>query len=603
MPCNYDKLYRLLSMDIDELIIDEDYSIESFKGKIDTEIPRIVGEDVTFDVKTNITVKINNHIVPEVFIDALSPIEYVGGISFDFNGNACKSAIQVRSTGHTSVIENISMKSIDVRGYPLIQQTYILGLYVMLSDHSDVIIRNISADNLCSTANKIIGDSCGNISALLVTGKAGINAQLEIHDCEFSNMHNYDSNGQIILEDTNGIYVSLGSPVLSETKVHIHDIKGSDYGKRLIKTDCSNLLIENITASSIYHDTLSAISLNDANGKVYENAIIKNVSFTGTTQYVVGSSIPETEIYNIYSEITMLPEVYSAAVIPSESCYVENLFLKGAQLIGCITNTNNKKVVIKNVEYDDTLFAHGLYGSTLFLTKNANLELSNIIIKSDKMSYLFIDNYFDQTNYDVNVVAKIENLSLNLYKPSFDYLLAMRGQVHEWDISIVNSEIVFNTPHKGLISINPLVYDAKKIRLSLDNIDVIYNDLNPLTTVPYGEITLGLNTSLYMSNVNVYNNSIKNFSYDLYSIYVKNLTDYDIYDNLYISRCNVDTCKKGQLGIYATGNNVFWSGGDIMTHSNPSSIISINRKHRKFTYKDHLGYNHKWNGKRWKIVK
>ena len=106
-----------------------------------------------------------------------------------------------------------------------------------------------------------------------------------------------------------------------------------------------------------------------------------------------------------------------------------------------------------------------------------------------------------------------------------------------------------------------------------------------------------------MSNVNVYNNSIKNFSYDLYSIYVKNLTDYDIYDNLYISRCNVDTCKKGQLGIYATGNNVFWSGGDIMTHSNPSSIFSINRKHRKFTYKDHLGYNHKWNGKRWKIVK
>ena len=80
MPCNYEKLHKLLSMDIDELIIDEDFIIDSFGGKIDTKIPRIVGEDVTFDVRTNITVKINNLVFPEVFIDGFSPIEYLGGI-------------------------------------------------------------------------------------------------------------------------------------------------------------------------------------------------------------------------------------------------------------------------------------------------------------------------------------------------------------------------------------------------------------------------------------------------------------------------------------------------------------------------------------------
>ncbi len=602
MPCDYDKLKTLLSMDVDELIIDEDFNITTFKGKLDTNIPRIVGRDVTFDIHTNITTKLDNQVIPEVFIDAFAPIEYLGGVSFDFNGNACRSAIIVRNTSEKSVISNICIKGIDIRNYSLLPQTYIIGLNIKLSHNSNVCINDVSVENMYSTANKVIGDSCGNISGIYITGNAEIISSLEVYDCHFADLHNYDENRNIILEDTNGIYVSLGSPVHTNTKVHIHDIEGVDYGKRLIKTDCSNLLIENINASSNYYDTLSAISLNNGDGKVYYNAVINNVHFTGTTQYVVGSSVPDTRISNIFSDITIAPKSYTATILPGESCVVENLVLHGAQLIAGVVNTG-KKIVIGHVEYDDTMYDHGLYGSSLFLTKDAHIYLSDIHVKSDKASSLFFDNYPNQTSYTTNVYAEINDLTLDLYKASNDWFLKMNGQHHVWDVSMKNSKIVFNAPYRGLIGITPSVPEANKMRLSLTDVQVIYNDINTSTTIPFGMVSLGINTELELQNVKVLNESGKSFASGLYSLYAKNLTSAITYDRFYVSECNIDECKTGKSGLSVTGENVIWSGGNIMTYSNPESIISLTRKNRKFIYKDTGGTKYKWTGRKWKVVR
>ena len=602
MPCDYDKLKTLLSMDVDELIIDEDFNITTFKGKLDTNIPRIVGRDVTFDIHTNITTKLNNQVIPEVFIDAFAPVEYLGGMSFDFNGNACRSAIIVRNTSEKSVISNICIKGIDIRNYSLLPQTYIIGLNIKLSHNSNVCINDVSVEKMYSTANKVIGDSCGNISGIYITGNAEIISSIEVYDCHFADLHNYDENRNIILEDTNGIYVSLGSPVHTNTKVHIHDIEGVDYGKRLIKTDCSNLLIENINASSKYYDTLSAISLNNGDGKVYYNAVINNVHFTGTTQYVVGSSVPDTRISNIFSDITIAPKSYTATILPSESCVVENLVLHGAQLIAGVVNTG-KKIVIGHVEYDDTMYDHGLYGASLFLTKDAHIYLSDIHVKSDKASSLFFDNYPNQTSYTTNVYAEINDLTLDLYKASNDWFLKMNGQHHVWDVSMKNSKIVFNAPYRGLIGITPSVPEANKMRLSLTDVQVIYNDINTSTTIPFGMVSLGINTELELQNVKVLNESGKSFASGLYSLYAKNLTSAITYDRFYVSECNIDECKTGKSGLSVTGENVIWSGGNIMTYSNPESIISLTRKNRKFIYKDTDGTKYKWTGRKWRVVR
>jgi hypothetical protein len=65
----------------------------------------------------------------------------------------------------------------------------------------------------------------------------------------------------------------------------------------------------------------------------------------------------------------------------------------------------------------------------------------------------------------------------------------------------------------------------------------------------------------------------------------------------------VDECKTGLSGISATGDNIVWSGGDCISHSNPSSVIELNRSHKKFVLKDLAGVKMKWTGKKWKTAK
>lgn len=602
MPCRYDKLAKLLSMDVDELVLDEDFVIDTFRGRLYTSIPRIVGKGIEVNVKTAITAKIDNKVLPEILIHPQGPVEYFGGIDFKFNNNACRCVVAMSKTSPVTVIENISIKDIDVRNYPFEQQTYITGVSVSLSDNSDVDIRNVSASGLYSSANNVIGDSCGNISALYVAGERGVRANVDIHDCEFANMHNYNANNKIVLEDTNGIYVCLQSPVNDYTKVHIHNITGVDYGKRLIKTDCSNLLVEHIVASSKYHDTLSAVSLNNGDGNRYENAEINNVRFTGVAEYVVGSFLRDTKISNIYSEITLKPQSYAAAVFPGENCIVENLTLRGAQFIASITDTD-KKVVIRNVDYDDTMYGHGLYGSSLFLTKDAHVTLSNAKIRSDKMSYLFFDNYPGQNMYKYNVQADIDNLTLDFLKDSGAWFLYVYGNNHAWDISIRNSSFVFNGSSRGFVGLMSSESSSEAMKLSLDNVDVIYNKIDAGSTIPFGYVILSEKASLTLKDVKVYNNSGVPFSSQLYSMYVKNIGNGNTYSRLYIKDCNVDECKIGLSGISAVGDNIVWAGGDCVSHSTPSSVVDLNRKQKKFTYKDNSGNKVTWTGKKWKTIK
>ena len=108
-----------------------------------------------------------------------------------------------------------------------------------------------------------------------------------------------------------------------------------------------------------------------------------------------------------------------------------------------------------------------------------------------------------------------------------------------------------------------------------------------------------------MTDVEGFNKSKLNFSPNLYSLYVTNLSDTDTFNRIHFTSCNLDESKggNGKKGLSATGDNVVWSGIDTITHSNPGSIISLNRKHKKFTYRDEEGNTYVWKGRKWKLLK
>ena len=134
------------------------------------------------------------------------------------------------------------------------------------------------------------------------------------------------------------------------------------------------------------------------------------------------------------------------------------------------------------------------------------------------------------------------------------------------------------------------------------DVEVVYKDINTSTTIPFGMVSFGKNTELELQNVKVFNESGQSFATSLYSIYAKNLTSEVTYGKFYVAGCNIDECKTGKSGLSVTGENLIWSGGDIITHTDPLSMKSLNRKHRKFVYKDSAGKKYKWNGRKWKNI-
>ena len=404
----------------------------------------------------------------------------------------------------------------------------------------------------------MIGDSSGSLYGVLISAKAESKSIIEVSNCHFSELHNY-LDGNIIMEDVSGIYLQEYYPVSSKSSIYIHDIDGYNYGKRLIKTDCSNIRIHNVRGESYSDDTMSLISLNSGDGKSYSGAWISDITFKGKTQYVVASSIDNNKFYNITSIITDFTAPYTTALYIPADCTAERLVLRGAQQIAFIKNSG-KIVELSDIDYDDTSYSHKLYCNSAFITADANIKIKKAKINSKYIQKFFYDNYPTDKSYQNSVIGIIDGLDFISSMKSKDYFLSFRNTIHGSDVSFINSSFRFNDSVRGFIGLEPSETSQCRTSLKLKNVKVYYSRVDP-GTIPYGALSINDNTFFSMEGVSITNYSGNSFSTNIYPIYIRNhkSNERSTKSNVLIRGCIIDRKSFSvSNNIHATGRNIEW---------------------------------------------
>ena len=498
-PCDGEKLKMLLNLTVDSLILDEDYVITGTNERIITSIPSIVGKNIQINIFADV-IKKGFVLIPDFFIVNDSALKEFKGISFDFHNHICKGSLFAGKTDKKAKVSDIHVHNIDIRGASVTNDSYITGVNVTVSNGSSLLISNTSIMNLSSMSDGIIGNSGGNISAIYVSSASGSNSHVLVSNCLFEEIHNYSNRDEIITEDTNGLYVHFDPPCSSNCSIRIKDIIGKNFGKRLIKTDCANVYIENVVGTSITGDTMSLISINNGKGCNYNNAVVKRIEFKGVANYVVGSGIPNTIIDGLKSIITDNSSTYSSALFPMSSCYATNLELYGAQQIAFVIETNDP-IRIKNVKYDDTMYSHIPYQLSAFITSNARLYLDNIDVKTDKLRCLFVDNYPNNNDYDLNVDAILTNLHIHARGSAFLHFCSIPSSFHSWKLCFYRVSMDVDGPFRGLLNISTSDNYRNPIDVSMNNVRLYCKGMADGVLDSYGTIKMDEFTNIELMDV------------------------------------------------------------------------------------------------------
>lgn len=115
-----------------------------------------------------------------------------------------------------------------------------------------------------------------------------------------------------------------------------------------------------------------------------------------------------------------------------------------------------KPVVLKNLDYNDTLSSMPVYADAAFVTANSYLSIENAQIITDKIKYLFVDNYTQDLTYKVNVYASIRRMEVNCASISNDYFIKVPPHSpHSFNLEFNDCSFCFNGKTRGLFGSEP----------------------------------------------------------------------------------------------------------------------------------------------------
>lgn len=240
--CGLEKLSMLLTLNIDELIIDEDYNVlEKLTNEtvIDSYIKNIIG--------TGRTLNFTNSEKDNYFI-RLYGCEKLSGLKFDFNNQSVGMAVQmfdkdVTISAKSRTVCDISISNIRIP--EALSGKYTYAFYINNNvENMDVVIDGVIISNVIANCDGIPNNENGPVAGLVVFN--GTTTNLKIQNCKFDTILNVDSEGKCVLDDGSAIFVSNSNIVTNNSRVLIEHIYANNGGKRVIKTNCKNIIVQDV---------------------------------------------------------------------------------------------------------------------------------------------------------------------------------------------------------------------------------------------------------------------------------------------------------------------------------------------------------------------
>lgn len=331
-------------------------------------------------------------------------------IVFDFNNKFCNIGLFFKENLGKITLKNckfVNIKDMD-------SSTSTTVVYVA-NDGNSIDFSEIELENILKKGNGNITDAAGSLNGIY-TGNTDIVGTLNggiISNVKVKDFHNINDQGAIIYEDTAAIYLAG----LSRADVTIKNVDGYNFGKRLIKTQVSNVTINNIKGESHENDSLSVVSTMDM-----DNISISNVQAIGNISVAVNTSCTNTVISNIKFNID------KASLAGPNSFGIQI----GASNIAIneVSGTAERSIVFKredgipfrNITIDTLNIVMPIYGHAViqFLSGSEGFErmtISNVIVENESV---FSSNYltiFDTYNLSLNNKSSkdltINNVVLN----------------------------------------------------------------------------------------------------------------------------------------------------------------------------------------------
>jgi Pectate lyase superfamily protein len=295
-------------------------------------------------------------------------------LSVDFNQKSCSDAFTWASNvGHIN-IKNVKVFNLKDTNSAISSTTFVISAAGNTFD-----IENIKATSMLKRGNGSESDSGGAYNMIFVWGQtSNVSTKGSIRNVFASEIHNINASDQIIYEDTAVIYISTPGDD-KENNVVIDGVHGYNFGKRIVKTQASNVSISNVVGNVTAEDTLCVISLQQdaATYGVKTGCSATNIVGYGKMNSVIECSALGSKINNVVGQTSI------SSAFPTDA---NTLLLRGDNIVVDGVWSNSQRDI-------------GI-GFGLQIIKNLTLKNINLVIGTNKAGATTIYSRSDTLGFD-----------------------------------------------------------------------------------------------------------------------------------------------------------------------------------------------------------
>lgn len=356
-----------------------------------------------------------------VLFDIYSHLEFEN-LNFDFDGKGCFIAVRYNSNCGT-----VRLKSTTFKNLKDMDSTRGTMLLSVSATGNDLDIDGVYFDNCLKRGNGAITDSAGSLNGLYVNGSSNLLGG-KIDNVSVVNFHNIDSSENIIYEDTAGIYVATGGLPIP---LHIGTVTGNEFGKRLVKLQCSSVKLDYAEGISETGDSLSVVGVLrevgafSSNNNIIGTVIAKGNMDAAVADMGVDNSFDRIEIdvygrNNLNDGATHGGLYLGTGVQGSKIKYLKSRAKRPIMFNLELSDIDVSGVVIDHAELETTdqggQFLNIAGNSTTSVGSLKNLTIKHLMLKNDPTASIASGIMVTH-----NVDRGIKNLKINSLE-IFDYL-------------------------------------------------------------------------------------------------------------------------------------------------------------------------------------